>query len=940
MKVIRKLFTAITTLAIIGILAAIAAVQHWLLVDLPQPDELYDYTSAPSTKIFDRHGRLLYEISDPHQGLHTPLTLEELPAACLKATIATEDASFYTNPGVDAWAILRAVYINVRGGEVLSGGSTITQQLARNLLLSPEERIEVSLTRKLREAVLAWRLARTYSKDEILTLYLNETYYGNLAYGLEAASRTYFGKHAAELDLAECAMLAGLPQSPASYNPLENPEAAQARQSIVLDLMAKAGYLSTAAADSARREKLGYAAVPFPIKAPHFVMYVRGQLERLYGLEAIYSRGLQVQTTLDLDIDNTARRLAQRHLAELAELRQGEPPKIVRNAAVVVLNPTSGEVLAMVGSPDYFDIRIDGAVNATMATRQPGSSIKPLTYAAAFDPQIAAAYGYPPLTAASTLNDVRTAFVTAEGQPYVPENYDRTWRGPVLLRQSLASSYNLIAVKVLAHVGLPAMTDLARALGITTFDNKNFGLALTLGGGEVRLLELTAAYGALANGGQRVEPVTISRITDFEGEVLYETLRNLNPGPRVLDPRTAYLITDILSDDYARRSTFGGGSALRLNRPAAAKTGTTQDWRDNWTVGYTPDTVVGVWVGNADNEPMRHVSGVTGAAPIWRDIMNELHKGKPAREFSRPEGLVEQTVCALNGLLPENDERRVTNTASLQSSNPPILQPSNPPALQSSSPPRFQPSNPSASLRTSLPSVQPSTPSLCPHTITELFITGTEPRQVDNWHQRIAIDQRTGLRAGPGCPPADVTYRTYTLYPSEAQAWAMKQGVPQPPEAYSPLCPAIENDERQTTKDEGRRTNNEQLTTSSRQPFDFAQVQPSTLPLLHSSTPPVLQPSNLPTFHNVLIFTSPDHGSVFRLVPNIPADKQKIRVSVRPADGLRLSKIRLLVNGQPLVEGPETLWQMSPGRYTFEAVGIDAAGNQVFGGKVSIEVVE
>jgi 1A family penicillin-binding protein len=850
----------IITIAILAMLIFAVIVDHWLLVDLPRPDQLYQHTSAPSTKIFDRNGTLLYEITDPHQGLHTPLTLDDIPPACVKATIATEDASFYRNPGVDAWAILRALYLNLKGGEVLSGGSTITQQLARNLLLSPAERSQVSLTRKLREAILAWRLARTYSKDEILTLYLNETYYGNLAYGLEAASRTYFGKHAAELDLAECAMLAGLPQSPANYNPLENPAAAQARQGIVLDLIVKQGFITPDEAAGARREKLGFAAVPFPIQAPHFVMYVRGQLERQYGLEAIYRQGLQVYTTLDLNVQNAAQRIVRYRLAELTEQRNGQPPRNIRNAAAVALDPHTGEVLAMLGSPDYFDPRIDGAVNATMATRQPGSSIKPLTYAAAFDPAIAAAHGYPPLTAASMMVDVRTAFVTKEGQPYVPENYDRVWRGPVLLRQSLASSYNLIAVKVLDYVGLEALTDLARAMGITTFDNKDFGLALTLGGGEVRLLELTAAYGALANGGRRVEPVVITRITNHQGQVIYQTPPQINPGSQVLDPRTAYLITDILSDNYARRSTFGAGSALNLSRPAAAKTGTTQDWRDNWTVGYTPGLVVGVWAGNADNEPMRYISGVTGAAPIWRDLMEELHKGQPAQDFARPSGLVEKTICADNGLLPV--ER--SNVSTLERSN-------------------FQ---------TFIP---------CPHTLTELFIPGAEPQRVDDWHQRIAIDRRNSLRAGPGCPLDFITFQPFTLYPAEAQAWAKKQHIPQPPQAYSPLCPGGGADAMMRRGDDAT-------------------------PLLASSPP--------------LLFTSPDQGSVFRLVPNIPADKQKIRVSVRPTDGVALRQVRLLINGRPLAEGLETLWQMSPGIYTFAAVGRDAAGNEVRANQVTVKVVE
>jgi 1A family penicillin-binding protein len=890
-SILPKRKIALTLLAIAGLTIVVAAVviRRWLLVDLPDPTELYQYTSAPSTKIYDRHGTLLYEITDPHQGLHTPLTLEEIPQGCINATIATEDASFYRNPGVDAWAIMRALYINVKGGQVLSGGSTITQQLARNLLLSPEERTEVSLTRKLREAILAWRLARTYSKDEVLTLYLNETYYGNLAYGIEAASRAYFGKHAAELDLAECALLAGLPQSPATYNPLENPDTAQARQNIVLDLLVKHGFATLTEADSARREKLGLAAIPFPIEAPHFVMFVRGELERRYGLEAIYRQGLEVHTTLDLNMEKTARRLVQYHLAELAERKDGLPPRNVRNAAVVVMDPHTGEILTMLGSPDYFDARIDGAVNATMATRQPGSSIKPITYAAAFDPEVAAANGYRPLTAASMMVDVRTAFVTGEGQPYVPQNYDQTWRGPVLLRQSLASSYNLVAVKVLDYVGLNAMIDLARTMGITTFDNKNFGLALTLGGGEVRLVELTATYSAFANGGRRVDPVVIRRITDHDGNLIYELPKDLNPGPAVLDPRTAFLITDILSDNDARRSTFGPGSPLRLSRPAAAKTGTTQDWRDNWTVGYTPDLVTGIWVGNADNEPMRNVSGVTGAAPIWHDIMEELHKGRPARDFTIPANLLEKTVCADNGLLPISADKSDMSSVTYQVSRNLL--------------PQSQIPNPKSQIP-------------CPHTITEKFIPGSEPTRYDDWRQAIALDRRNGLRAGPDCSLDFIRLQTYTFYPAEATAWARKQGVPQPPSIYSPFCP------------------NHQGTMAS----SGSEAMPS--PEFNGSYPGVHAPNEPNVAGGGLVFTGPDRGAVFRLAPNIPADKQKIRIAVYPVDGIQLKQMSLLVNGQHLADGPETLWQMTPGVHTFEAIGLDRAGHTVRAQEVTIEVVK
>lgn len=734
------LWLLLTLLVLFAGLGAVG-IYRWVVVDLPDIEELYQRTTAPTTKIYDRRGVVLYEINDPYGGLHTPLRQEDIPHLCQEATIATEDASFYRNPGVEIRAIVRALWINLQGGEVLSGGSTITQQLARNLLLSPEERTELSLMRKTREAILAWRIARHYPKDEILTLYLNEMYYGSLAFGIEAASRAYFGKHASELDLAECALLAGLPQSPARYNPLESPSAAKERQRVVLQLMAKQGYITQEQARLAEVEKLSFASVPFAISAPHFVMYVRGELERQYGLEVIYKRGLQVYTTLDLRMQHAAERIVRYRLGQLARRGNGEPPRNVRNAALVALDPHTGEVLVMLGSPDYFDAHIDGAVNATVAIRQPGSSIKPITYAAAFDP------GLPePLTPGSMMLDVRTTFVTREGDPYVPQNYDREFHGPVLLRQALASSYNLVAVKVLNQIGLERMLAVARALGITTFDrSEQWGLALTLGGGEVRLLELTTSYAAFANGGLRAEPITILRIEDAEGRTLYR--RAPQPARRVLDERVAYLITDILSDEFARMSAFGEGNPLRLTRPAAAKTGTTTNWRDNWTIGYTPQLVAGVWVGNADNEPMHNVSGITGAAPIWHDFMEEVLRGKPVLDFEEPAGLLRQEICADSGLLPLMMTSEATADGGAAS------------------------------------------PIRCPKTISEIFIEGTKPKEYDDWHVRMCIDGRNGLLAGSACPEEYVLLRDYTLYPPEAQEWAWSRGVPQPPTTYSPLCP-------------------------------------------------------------------------------------------------------------------------------------------------------
>ncbi|MBN1873346.1 MAG: PBP1A family penicillin-binding protein [Anaerolineae bacterium] len=650
---------------LVGLVIGVVAIYLWLFRDLPAPDDLRAYTSAPSSKIYDRYGRLLFEMPPPYTGSHTPVILADIPDAMRWATIATEDATFYDNPGMDARAILRSIWINIQGGEVLAGGSTITQQLARNVLLDPEERAERTLRRKLREMVLAVHITRAYTKDEILLLYLNEIYYGNLAYGVEAAAQAYYNKHIHELDLAECAMLAGLPQLPAIYNPLENLDAAQKRQAVVLDLMTKQGYITPEDAQLAKVEKLSFAATPFPIHAPHFVMYVRGFLERMLGLERLMAGGLNIYTTLDLDLNETARDIMRQNLArlEVCNYETQCPPggHNVRNAAILALDPRTGEVLAMVGSPDYFATDNDGAVNGTVALRQPGSSIKPLVYVAAFEAG---------LTPATMLVDERTAFVTREGVPYVPLNYDLQFRGPVQLREALASSYNVIAVKVLDTIGVEALPKMARRLGMTTFDDPDrIGLAIALGGGEVQLLELTAAYAAFANQGRRVSPVVVQRVETTEGIVLWSAEPGI--GTAVLDARVAYLITDILSDDLARIPTFGEGSVLNLrDRPAAVKTGTTTDFRDNWTVGYTPALVVGVWVGNADNEAMHNVSGITGAGPIWHDVMEAALKGTPVEPFSRPEGLIEVEVCASSGLLPGPD---------------------------------------------------------CQHTVTELFIAGTEP---------------------------------------------------------------------------------------------------------------------------------------------------------------------------------------------------------------------
>jgi penicillin-binding protein 1C len=690
----------------------------WILHDLPSVDDLEAGLALPSTRIYDRNGKLLYEILPPEQGRNVAVPLDEIPQHCINAAIATEDANYYRHPGVDVVGIARALVINLRGGEVLAGGSTITQQTARLLLMDPEQRLERTLRRKLRESVLAIRLQNAYSKDEVLALYLNQNYFGNLAYGIEAAARTYFGKAAQELSLAECALLAGLAQNAAAYDPLTRPDRAKARQEIVLSLMAQNGYITAAEVTAAQQDELQYAAVPFPIEAPHFVMAVWRQLERGYP-EHIYGGGLEVITTVDLDWQRDAQRIVNLQLDYLNDPPPGTRiPANARNAAVVAIDPFTGQVLTMLGSPDYFDQRIDGAVNAALALRQPGSALKPFTYAAAMNPALD-----DPFTAATMILDVKTPFVTRRLESYTPANYGLAEHGPVLAREALASSYNIPAVVTLEHIGLQPLIDLLNNAGVSTLVRSDIDLAVTLGGGEVRLLDLVQAYSIFANGGFRVEPSMILQVSTRDGETLYEwqppRLEN-----RVLDERIAYIITHILSDPQARIPGFGRSSPMNIGRTAAAKTGTTTDFRDNWIVGYTPNLVTGVWVGNANNTPMIEVTGITGAGPIWNAFMRRVLRGQPELEFPRPEGILETEVCALSGLLPTR---------------------------------------------------------ACTHRHMELFLPGTVPTREDDFHQVFEIDIQTGLLANEDTPLERRREQVFIVLPQEARDWAVRNGIRQPP---------------------------------------------------------------------------------------------------------------------------------------------------------------
>ncbi len=679
--------------------------------DLPSPEALRGRSASfVSTRIYDRNGQLLYEILDPTGGRRILVPYEQISPYLINGTVATEDERFWQHPGIDPIGIARAVLQNVEEGGVVSGASTIPQQLVRLVLLSPEERTQVTMNRKIREAVLASEVSRRYSKKEILEIYLNEINYGNLAYGIEAASETYFGKKAGELTLAEASLLAGLPQAPAYWDPYTNWEGARRRQAVVLRLMAEQGYISQAEADAAAAEELELRPRQFQVRAPHFVTWVQQLLEQKYGADVLYRSGLRVTTTLDARLQDVAQEAAQAHLATLAD-------RHATNAALVALRPDTGEILAMLGSADFNNADIDGQVNVTLRPRQPGSSIKPVTYVTAFEK------GWTPAT---LIWDVKTEYTDAQGQPWSPRNYDGEEHGPVLVREALARSLNIPAVKTLEFVGLPDMLDTAHRLGIESLDRTDYGLSLTLGGGDVTLLEMAGAFATFANGGKRVPPVAILRIEDATGGVIEEY--QAPPGEQVISAQHAYLITDILADNNARAPSFGRNNPLVLSRPAAAKTGTTDDWRDSWTVGYAPELAAGVWVGNADNTAMNNVSGSRGAAPIWQAFMERALEGVPVSQFVRPEGIEEHEISADSGALPG---------------------PATPPDRRRR----------------------------------EIFAAGQVPLGPEHdFHQFVRIDVSTGALATEFCPPEVVEEQYFYVLPGEeGKRWAEARGIPQPP---------------------------------------------------------------------------------------------------------------------------------------------------------------
>lgn len=584
---------------------------------LPDPNRLIDRQVPETTKIYDRAGQtVLYEIHGDEK--RTLISLKDVPDNLKNATIAIEDKDFYKHGGFSLWAIFRTLVTDVLFGK-RAGGSTLTQQFIKNSILTNEK----TLTRKIKEIILAYRLEKKFSKDEILQMYFNEIPYGSTAYGVEAASQKYFGKAARDLNLAEAAVLAAIPQAPSRYSPYgPNRDILLARQKYIIDLMVKYGYVTEAEAQEAKNFKLTFKPQTDNITAPHFVMYVKEILADKYGEKTIEQGGLKIYTTLDL----YKQKIAEQVVSEKAAAN--EKKFGATNAALVSIDPKNGQVLALVGSRDYFNDAIDGQVNVALQNRQPGSSFKPIVYAASF------IKGYTPET---VLYDVVTNFSTDPAKPYEPHNYDSKEHGPVTIRQALAGSLNIPAVKTIYLTGLDNVISLAQTLGYTTLNDKSrFGLSLVLGGGEVKLLEHTNAFSAFAREGVKRPPTVILKVEDKDGKILEEFK---NQAEKVLDSNIARLTNSILSDNAARSYIFGANNMLTLgSRPVAAKTGTTNDYRDAWTIGYTPSLVTGVWVGNNNNKEMkRGADGSVVAAPIWHDYMNKVLGNTPIEYFNPPE---------------------------------------------------------------------------------------------------------------------------------------------------------------------------------------------------------------------------------------------------------------------------------------------------------------
>ncbi len=818
---------------VFGAVASAAGVYSFFAQNLPDPTSIQtEQVSYETVKIFDRTGKhLLYESIDPRpfRGDRQYLTIDQIPDLVKNATVALEDRSFYTNIGVNPRGLARALVSNLRG-QSIQGASSITQQLVKNVLIDPEERYQQSYVRKLKEAIMAIEITRMYpgreGKDQILEWYINYNFYGNAAYGIEAAARVYYDKSVADLTLDEVAVLTAVPQYP-GLNPFQAPGDAYRRQRKVLDAMVEAGYVKQTEADAAKRyfntpllndlvkqgllsqgdlpliatgdrpatarglnalvkaaeltreeadaaKRLNHGLWQYtresaqerfevPPDAPHLALHVLQQLQEKYNTPEdpyfIWQNGLRVYTTLDWDLQVYAECVARSHIASM-QWRDAKPcqndlatlPPVpealsqkfdheVSNASVVAIRPTTGEVLVMVGSLDYFDESIDGQVNVALAERQPGSSFKPYTYLTAFE-----SGNFAP---SSMAMDVRTVFPDPGNPPYAPENYDRRYHGPQSLRQALQRSYNIPAVWLMDQVGIANVIKTARRVGVSSLDNElsSYGLSLTLGGGEVSLLDHTYAFSVFANGGvmagqpiaeelqrpgyRKLDPVFVLKVEDKDGKSLEEYRQPTTE--RVVEPAPMYLLNNVLSDNGPRPAAFGSyANYLTLpNRPVAAKTGTTNMWLDAWTMGYTPQLAVGVWTGNSDNKPMKLADGSITAAPIFSRVLAKGVEGLPAQGWEQPPGLVRVRVCVPSGLLPTPD---------------------------------------------------------CPSTTSDLFLAGKAPVMQDNMYQAFEINAENGKRASACTPPELIQRVVYQVYPSTAADYVRAQGIAQPPVEVDGPC--------------------------------------------------------------------------------------------------------------------------------------------------------
>ena len=747
LQALRFAFVGLSAFLFSGVMFALLAVvsayglYSSYIQELPSADEigLASAQQFETTRLYDRTGQVvLYEVIAP-EGHRTAVPLERIPQYLRDATVAMEDRTFYTNPGgINIRGLGRAVW-GVLRGEDEGGGSSITQQLVRNVIMTYEERIKRSYARKLKELVLSYELTERYpgkeGRDTILEWYLNSIPYGRMAVGVEAAAQIYFSKSVEDLTLAEATMLVHLPNSP-TLNPIDAPEQAKKRQEMVLDEMYLQGYLTADEAWAAKQEEIVVTPYDATIVAPYFTVYALEQLGRLYGPEMVYGGGLQVITSVDLEVQEQVQSFVREHIDSIRGKHNAQ------SAATVVIDTKTGELVAMVGGVDYY-AGGSGQVNVAVTPRQPGSSFKPIVYATAF------IQGYTP---ASMVMDVRTSFPDPPNAPYVPENYSLGYAGPVTLRRALACSYNIPAVAMLQNAGIQNVLDTAHRMGITDLKPSDlpppltdYTLSLALGGFPVKVLDMAYAFTAFANGGnllgmpapaaqqeaglRSVDPAVILEVRDAQGNLLFG--QDEPQRAQAIRPEVAFLVTDILSDNAARTPAFGANSVINLpDRPAAVKTGTTQFYTDGWAVGYTPQYSVAVWVGDPDGEEVMNTAGVTVAGPLWRRIMNYLHEGLPVEGFSRPPGLVSVVVDTTSGLLPTEY-----------------------------SPSRSQ----------------------------ELFVEGSEPSETDNVHQPYSICMESGQLATPYCPRGSVHTRVYSVYPPEAADWMRETGVAQPPRRHCPI---------------------------------------------------------------------------------------------------------------------------------------------------------